>query len=912
MNLDTLEIKIQSNADTAAQSLIKLETALSGVSKTLGSINGSSINGFAGALSNLSTASKGFFSGVTSKQFSSVVTNLNKLATLNMGGLVQSSASLSSLSANMTQLVTTLQGLPKIETSLVRFTSSLATLSNANAPANIQQLGTAFGTLITQLNQLPAVNPNLQSFVNSLAQLTRGTVRISGSMSGGSGGGSITDLFSKFGRIKAVVSTTLSTIKKFIPSINSVAAAVGTLYANFYLVKRVVDGIWKFIEKAMNYGETLNYFNNAFADIGRKSGESWGNAFMSTGQSYIEKMTGYKTNENGNLQSTGATSLGMNPTDIMNYAATFGQMSSSMGVASDNAFTLSEVLVKIGADLASMKNEDFDTMWEKMSSGLQGNAKAWRSLGVDISVASMNEKLAELGFSATADNLTQADKALLRTIMLLDSSEYAWSDLAETMNSPANQVRRLKENFEMLGQTIGSIFMPIVAKVLPYVNALVMALQRLAQFVATLMGFENFDWGFGGGNSLPEEMEDLENATGGAAKNAKELKKQLLGIDEINNLSTNDKNGSGKGGVGGIDLSDAFNEATSKYLKDWEEKFKNIEDISQGIADNIEKWLEPLKKMFADFSIGDFEGAGGRLSEFIKNTLSKADEWLTAIDWKKVGEKIGEFLRGVDWLGIGKEIFNLLIDGMGSVKDLASGIWETLYIDNDALPEWVRIIFGFLPMRTDWSDKIVEGIVNISLSITDFGLTVFKKFEEIKNKAAEILAGIYTKVKSYATVIAQTVKKEWRSTINSIIGLLEQFANTWVDTFVGVSGLGTFIQVVSGKTIAPAHIKLPRISEYATGGYPAGSSLFWAGERGAEMLGTVGGKTAVASNGEITGISETIRDTSYAEIELLREQNELLTAILQKPGISRRDIYDSAITEDRIRRKATGRSGFAY
>ena len=43
-----------------------------------------------------------------------------------------------------------------------------------------------------------------------------------------------------------------------------------------------------------------------------------------------------------------------------------------------------------------------------------------------------------------------------------------------------------------------------------------------------------------------------------------------------------------------------------------------------------------------------------------------------------------------------------------------------------------------------------------------------------------------------------------------------------------------------------------------------------AGEAGAELLGTMNGRTTVASNAEITGISDTIRRTSSEEIALLR------------------------------------------
>ena len=67
------------------------------------------------------------------------------------------------------------------------------------------------------------------------------------------------------------------------------------------------------------------------------------------------------------------------------------------------------------------------------------------------------------------------------------------------------------------------------------------------------------------------------------------------------------------------------------------------------------------------------------------------------------------------------------------------------------------------------------------------------------------------------------------------------------------------------------------------GGFPDKASLFWAGENGIpEMMGTVGGKTAVAGGEEITGIRDAIYSTSQQEIQIMREQNQLLRGILEK------------------------------
>ncbi len=78
------------------------------------------------------------------------------------------------------------------------------------------------------------------------------------------------------------------------------------------------------------------------------------------------------------------------------------------------------------------------------------------------------------------------------------------------------------------------------------------------------------------------------------------------------------------------------------------------------------------------------------------------------------------------------------------------------------------------------------------------------------------------------------------------------------------------------------------IKGYATGGYPKQGELFWAREDGApEMVGKMGGNTAVANNEQIvtgisSGVSKGVSDANREQNALLREQNNLLRQLLQK------------------------------
>lgn len=93
--------------------------------------------------------------------------------------------------------------------------------------------------------------------------------------------------------------------------------------------------------------------------------------------------------------------------------------------------------------------------------------------------------------------------------------------------------------------------------------------------------------------------------------------------------------------------------------------------------------------------------------------------------------------------------------------------------------------------------------------------------------------------------------------------------------------------------------RLPTIKPFASGGFPKVGQLFMAREAGAELVGTVGGRTAVVNNGQIVDgieggvtrgmaqvLSKTSSNNSSADLaeqnKLLREQNKLLQRIADK------------------------------
>ena len=124
--------------------------------------------------------------------------------------------------------------------------------------------------------------------------------------------------------------------------------------------------------------------------------------------------------------------------------------------------------------------------------------------------------------------------------------------------------------------------------------------------------------------------------------------------------------------------------------------------------------------------------------------------------------------------------------------------------------------------------------------------------------------------------------------INGIIGAFESMINWIVDGLNKISiDIPDWVPGVGGQTwginiprASFGRVSIPRLAE---GGFPETGQMFIAREAGAEMVGNIGRRTAVANNDQIvSGIAGGVAEANEEQNVLLREQNSLLRAILEK------------------------------
>lgn len=603
------------------------------------------------------------------------------------------------LGEQVVKLVGKLSSANAIDISITKVVEGIAKLANAGkrvgeTVANLDKLGNGVMNLLKKLQNAPQINSNVANTIQGLGNLASSGSRIS----------TVSDRAStSTKKLGNALSSLKDKLKSAHKSSKGFVSSIGMFYAKFFLVIRAVKKFGQAIGSAQDYIEEFNYFSVALDKVGKDSANQFKKAGYNSAEEYAgsfrkrfgklqKQLTGYKVDTNtGDATNTFSHNLGLDLTEVMNYNAAIAQITNSAGMLGETSIDSAKALTMLSADWASLANLDTADVMQNFQSGLVGQSRALYKYGIDITSAGLAQTAMNHGVTESIKNLSQQSKMQLRVLTMLEQSKVAYADLARTINQPANQLRMLQAGFKKLALTIGSLFMPIVQKLYPYMNAVVMVLQDFAQWVAKLAGIKLGDTD--GSRKTPEvpDYSDAADDTDKVAKNmdktAKKTKKaadNLQGFDIVNKLQDNsdsDSDDDDDDKNANIDLSKDISDALKNYEKIWDNAFKSNQNKA------VELYKKMKKAILDAWKGGDFTSLGSALANWInkgmrsipwtkiKKTTKKIAKSLATflngfvkdLDWTKLGENFSEglntwfetsytFFKTFDWLKFGQSI----------------------------------------------------------------------------------------------------------------------------------------------------------------------------------------------------------------------------------------------------------------
>lgn len=461
---------------------------------------------------------------------------------------------------------------------------------------------------------------------------------------------------------------------------------------------------------------------------------------------------------------------------------------------------------------------------------------------------------------------------------------YAFS---QGLNTEGNRFASALDSMSSSGlkmkNQLGSAFISLLAAIAPIINAIISLVVKLADALSQLFA------AFTGGTYL--KAKDVFQSWGDTAeqgaKATKEWRNQLLGFDEINRLDAPSDTGGGGGGGGGLNPADMFEEMpiAQKFL-DFVNKIRPIiDDIKHmltGLLEFIEgvftgdwnKAFEGLAKVVEGFGslfghvtdliIGVFDGFADKIIRGVDDLLAWIEK-KTGLDLSKLRENVMFFLNyirfGIE--GMAQQISWIVQDLCNIVAALLRGDWDAAWEGAKQLVKDAT----YNVSKEAWSmaEAVTKNMQNGADAAGEFQKSMSEHMEETRTGIGELkteMDGLAPTIESDLTQSSSAWGTFTGYVLNNIGAQISGFQTliSWARAAISwINGVNTTAQGTTVNANGYSHFS----GNFASGGLPDEGSLFFASERGPELVGTMGGRTAVANNDQIV---EGIRQGVYEAV----------------------------------------------
>ena len=657
VDITSLSVEISAESQGAELNIDKLATAISNL-RTKGNVTKvvNSLDKLASSIATLKQASAG-------------MSGLDKITRF-LNGLSNVNTTASAKSINT--VVNAIKKIPNAvseanKADYTQFAESSRQLMNGLAPLSILDFSNLknLGSVLNSLNKVPDLAKNLDS--KTVADFSTACQKLYTAL---------TPLASQLDKVGNAFAKLPPQLSKVVTQANRVTAANEKQRKSYLSLSNQMNGFMRNMAKLVSLKAIAEYLGNAVAKF---------NDFYEATDLFHNAM-GNLSGEADTLISKMQGLLGVDPTKAMTYMATIQSLGTSFGLASDKAYVLSKNLTQLSYDEGSYWNKDVAETFTAMSSAISGEIEPIRRLGVDLSQARLQQELLALGFNKQVSSLSQADKAVLRYIAIMKQTANVQGNLAQTIQSPANQIKILKAQLDMLAKSVGSLLYPALKSILPPLIAAVQLIREFVQWVAKLMGvkvvFTDFTKSAGSVGGIGDAMDDTTDST---KKAAKALKDYTMGFDELNIIDpTQGSSGSGGGAsagniLGDVDLSGydmfkQYNEEFAKQIDAIKQKIKAMLPLIATVATALAAWkltnlitdiVDAISKMNALKSI--VLGLGVFTVGVVLEITGIKDAIENGVNGKNFAEIVLGALIGTTGAAIlGKGIAQFIVTGFGN------------------------------------------------------------------------------------------------------------------------------------------------------------------------------------------------------------------------------------------------------
>lgn len=535
LTIDNLQIEIESNAKQATGGIDSLAKSLGKLKSAVGDTSGlaNNLKGIAGAIKS--------FNGVGKLKLASQINQLSKLKDLVP---ILGSSNATQLANNLREIaggIREFSTIPKLNVNVGSIAKAVRDLNTVTASFDASRLAefsvqmqgiasglshlsgvgrTNIGSIAKALKEIPSITASLDTttisaFSDRIRTLTEVMTPLGVQMDSIARG--FNALPSAIKRALNATTRQTSANGKLSKSYNTLGTriyrSIRYFWTMYYTVQRVANVFADWFNESNEYIEALNLFEVTMGDASDAAME------------YAEKV---------------GDAMGIDVAEWITNQGVFQRMATGFGIVADQAEVMSQNLTQLAYDMSSFFNTDVETAMQKLQSGMSGQIKGLKAWGYNLSVAALQETALSLGIEQKVRTMTEAQKAQLRYITLIQKSNGIMGDMAKTILTPSNAMRILSAQITRMKREFGNLISIVATRFIPYVMAAVELLAELAESLAKSLGFEIESLPTNNLDMAADVIEGIGDETDDTADSLKDLKKQLMGFDELNILKKSD------------------------------------------------------------------------------------------------------------------------------------------------------------------------------------------------------------------------------------------------------------------------------------------------------------------------------------------------------------------------------------
>lgn len=641
----------------------------------------------------------------------------------------------------------------------------------SKAIGGIDSLAASLGSLKSALGGSSGLTSNLSQIATAMNELKSvGNINMSSNIS------QLSQLKSGFSALPSQIKNATSSVSKVSTANQKASKSYGglsdSLYAAakkfmvlYYAASKIIDVFAECFNESNNYIENMNLFRVTMGDA------------TDAALSFATKVNDI---------------MGIDISDWAKNQGVFMQLSTGFGVASEQATVMSQNLTQLAYDMSSFFNTDVETAMQKLQSGMSGQIKGLKAFGINLSVAALQETALSLGIEKSVRQMTEAERAQLRYITVMQKSQNIMGDMARTLETPANATRILSSQMTQLKRAIGDIASIIITKLLPVIKEFVSMTTDAANALAKLLGFKLPEIDYSGLELGSDIADDMDESLEGTEETIKELKKQLAGFDEINILKNESSQDSQETSFDlGIDMPEY------DFLGGLESEYS---DLSQKIK-------EVAIRLAESFNTLDFTEALNRVKEFLKN--------------------VTEQFKGIDFGGALVDVWDGAVAALGSVVNLIvqtfAPLFESLNVPQIVFAslEVFASVFKTLSKIVRSATKFLSGFIEKGLSpivewISGAVVSAFEKWRDISDKVGAWFEDAEPLFESFGSALGEIVASVWdflepfaSAVFDGALSLLEDIA----DALLSVAGCALELADVVAVDLKSAFEGLKQVLE---------------------------------------------------------------------------------------------------